>query len=43
MEEIELEREKKLDELEILRIRSEKLKQIANERLNKAQREVVIC
>ena len=36
MEEIELEREKKLDELEILRIRSEKLKQIANERLNKA-------
>ena len=37
MEEIELEREKNLDELEILGIRSEKLKKMANERLNKAR------
>ena len=37
MEEIGLEREKNLDELEILGIRSEKLKKMANERLNKAR------
>ena len=37
VKEIEPDREKKLDKLEILRIRSEKLKEIANERLNKAR------